>query len=132
MRVLSDDGDRLIGWMPAGTDIVNTRLADGRDPREAPLDQMFLLPRVRLPGKWLDTHTVRLVTESEWSSVWWFFTEDYVFHNWYVNLEIPRGRTSFSTDRVWPAPVLPAEVWSGVPADQVRDAGQHDRGDQHT
>lgn len=100
MRVLSDDGERLLGWMPAGTDIVNTRLADGRDPRDVPLDEMFVLPRVRLPGKWLDTDTVRLVTESEWSSVWWFFDPDGTFRAWYVNLEMPRGRTSFSTDRV--------------------------------
>lgn len=43
---------------------------------------------------------MRLVTESEWSSVWWFFDPDGTFRAWYVNLEMPRGRTSFSTDRV--------------------------------
>ncbi len=67
LRVLSDDGEQLVGWLPAGTDIINTRLADGRDPREASLADIAL---------------------------------DGTFTNWYVNLEIPRGRTAFGTDRV--------------------------------
>jgi len=100
LRVLSDDGEQLVGWLPAGTDIINTRLADGRDPREASLADMFVLPRIPLRGQWTGTSTLRLITESHWSSVLWFFALDGTFTNWYVNLEIPRGRTAFGTDRV--------------------------------
>ena len=99
LRVIEDDGDRLLGWLPAGTDIVNTRLADGRDPRDVPLDEMFVLPRIRVRGRWRETSNLRLITESEWSSLWWFFEPDGTFLNWYVNLEIPRGRTEHTTDR---------------------------------
>ena len=100
LRVLSDDGERLLGWLPAGTPIINTTLADGRDPRAAPMHEMFALPRVRVPGQWIGTSTLRLVVESDCSSVSWFFALDGSFIDWYVNLELPRGRTSFSTDRV--------------------------------
>jgi hypothetical protein len=99
LRVIEDDGERLVGWLPAGTDIINTRLADRRDPRDVPLHEMFVLPRIQLRGRWRHSSTLRLVVESEWSSVWWFFQPDGTFVNWYVNLEIPRGRTEHTTDR---------------------------------
>jgi protein associated with RNAse G/E len=61
---------------------------------------MFRLPRVMVPGTWRNTSTLRVITESEWSSVWWFFTSDGEFLSWYVNLEIPLGRTELGTDRI--------------------------------
>jgi hypothetical protein len=99
LRVIEDDGERLVGWLPAGTDIIDTRLADGRDPRDVPLHEMFVLPRIQLRGQWRHSSTLRLIVESAWSSVWWFFRPDGTFLNWYVNLEIPRGRTEHTTDR---------------------------------
>jgi hypothetical protein len=100
LRVLSDDGETVVGWLPRDTPIVNTALPDGRDPRQAPLAQMFRLPRVRVPGVWHGTSTLRVITEGQWSSVWWFFGPDLEFLGWYVNLEIPLGRTDLGTDRV--------------------------------
>ena len=105
--------------------MINTRLADGRDAREAPLDEMFRLPRVRLRGIWRDTHTLRLCSESEWSSVLWFFEPDGTFRNWYVNLEIPRGRTEHTTDRVDGAldvVVAPDRTWHWKDEDEAAAA----------
>jgi hypothetical protein len=65
LRVIEDDGERLVGWLPAGTDIINTRLADRRDPRDVPLHEMFVLPRIQLRGQWRHSSTLRLVVESE-------------------------------------------------------------------
>jgi hypothetical protein len=100
MRVVADDGRRLLGWVPEGTPVVVTRLADGREQRQAPLRERFRLPRVRLPGRWRDSSTLRLVDGDAWSSVWWFFAPDGEFRNWYVNLELPVGRTQSTVDRV--------------------------------
>jgi uncharacterized protein DUF402 len=125
LRVLSDDGEQLVGWLPAGTDMINTTLPDGRHPREAPLAEMFALSRVRVPGKWIGTHNLRLVTESDWSSVWWFFALDGTFTGWYVNLEIPRGRTSFTMDRVDGAldvVVAPDRTWRWKDEDEAAAA----------
>lgn len=100
LRVLSDDGETVVGWLPKDTPIVHTQLPDGRDPRDAALDEMFTLPRVRVPGTWHGTSTLRVITEGEWSSVWWFFAPDLEFLGWYVNLEIPLGRVDIGTDRI--------------------------------
>ncbi|MFE3179004.1 DUF402 domain-containing protein [Amycolatopsis sp. NPDC059090] len=100
LRVLSDDGEILLGWLPLGTPIVGSRLADGRSLREAPLEQRFREPRVRVPDIWHGTSTLRLIPDDAWSSVWWFFEADGRFRDWYVNLEIPRGRTGTGPDRI--------------------------------
>ena len=100
LRVLDDDGRVLRGWIPAGTPIVGSRLADGRLMRDAPLDQRFRIPRVAVADRWHGTSTLRRIPEDEWSSVWWFFDLEGRFKNWYVNLEIPLGRTPGAVDRI--------------------------------
>ena len=100
LRVLDDDGRVLRGWIPAGTPIVGSRLADGRLMREAPLAQRFRIPRVAVPDLWHGASTLRRIPEGEWSSVWWFFDLEGRFKNWYVNLEIPLGRTAGAVDRI--------------------------------
>ncbi|MFT7874037.1 MULTISPECIES: DUF402 domain-containing protein [Amycolatopsis] len=100
LRVLEDDGRVLLAWLPAGTPIVGSRLADGRLMRDAPLDQRFRIPRVPVPDSWHGASTLRRIPEDEWSSVWWFFDLEGRFKNWYVNLEIPLGRTPGAVDRI--------------------------------
>ncbi|WP_410617228.1 DUF402 domain-containing protein [Amycolatopsis sp. lyj-109] len=100
LRVLEDDGRVLRAWLPAGTPIVGSRLADGRLMRDAPLDQRFRIPRVPVPDSWHGVSTLRRIPEDEWSSVWWFFDLEGRFKNWYVNLEIPLGRTPGAVDRI--------------------------------
>jgi hypothetical protein len=100
LRVLADDGRVLLAWLPAGTPIIGSRLADGRELREAPLDQRFRIPRVAVPDFWHRTSTLRRIADDEWSSVWWFFDAEGRFTNWYVNLEVPLGRNPAGVDRV--------------------------------
>ncbi|MDQ7807818.1 DUF402 domain-containing protein [Amycolatopsis sp. A133] len=100
LRVLEDDGRVLLAWLPAGTPIIGSRLADGRLMHDAPLDQRFRIPRVAVPDSWHGTSTLRRIPEDEWSSVWWFFDLEGRFKNWYVNLEIPLGRTPGAVDRI--------------------------------
>ena len=100
LRVLADDGRVLLGWLPAGTPIVGSRLADGRELREAPLEERFRIPRMQIPSVWRGTSTLRRIADDEWSSVWWFFSAAGVFTGWYVNLEIPLGRTEAGPDRI--------------------------------
>jgi Protein of unknown function (DUF402) len=122
LRVLSDDGRRLIGWLPAGTSIVGTRLETGEDPRDVPLEVRFTLPRKQYPTTWRQTSTLRLVDDQEWSSTWWFFDEVGKFLGWYVNLEIPLGRGEASVERidgaldVW---VEPDRSWSWKDEDEA-------------
>lgn len=100
LRVIADDGAVLLGWLPADTPIVGSRLVDGRSVRAAPLKERFRTRRVRVPDLWRDTSTLRRIADDEWSSVWWFFDADGRFLNWYVNLEVPLGRTATGPDRI--------------------------------
>lgn len=130
LRVLSDDGRTVTGWLPRNTPIVHTRLPDGRDARQAELGEMFRMPRVRVPGTWRDTSNLRVITEGQWSSVWWFFGRDLIFQGWYVNLEVPLGRTDIGTDRIDGAldvTVAPDRTWRWKDedeADAAVDAGR--------
>ncbi|WP_307831988.1 DUF402 domain-containing protein [Prauserella cavernicola] len=125
LRVLADDGARLLGWLPEGTRIVGSRLADGRDQREAPLEERFTTPRVRVRDHWRGTSTLRLVCEGVWSSVWWFFDERGDFTGWYVNLEIPLGRDALGPKRidgVLDVAVDPDRSWAWKDEDEAQAA----------
>lgn len=125
LRVISDDGRALLGWIPAGTEIVGTRLADGRSLREAPLAERFRVPREQVRDIWRHTSNLRLVIDGAWSSVWWFFDLAGEFLYWYVNLEIPLGRAAAGPDRI--DGVLDLEVnrggqWRWKDEDEVEEA----------
>jgi hypothetical protein len=125
LRVVSDDGNVLFGWLPMGTPIVGSRLADGRKMHEAPLEERFRVPRVRVPDAWHGTSTLRMITEDEWSSVWWFFGPDGAFLEWYVNLELPMGRTAAGPDRidgVLDVVVTPDGGWRWEDEDEAAEA----------
>ena len=100
LRVIDDDGSRLLGWLPIDTPIVGSRLADGSSMRDAPLAERFTVPRVAVHDVWRGTSTLRLVDNERWSSVWWFFDRDGTFTGWYVNLEIPCGRDDHGPVRI--------------------------------
>ncbi|WP_027927289.1 DUF402 domain-containing protein [Amycolatopsis benzoatilytica] len=130
LRVISDDGQSLLGWLPVGTPIVGSQLADGRTLREAPLEQRFRIPRVTVPDVWHGSSTLRLIPENAWSSVWWFFEPDGRFRDWYVNLELPCGRTETGPDRidgVLDLVVTPGAGWQWKDEDEAAaavDAGR--------
>ncbi|MBB4685166.1 DUF402 domain-containing protein [Amycolatopsis jiangsuensis] len=125
LRVISDDGQVLFGWLPMGTPIVGSRLADGRTLREAPLAERFRVPRVPVPGTWHGSSTLRMIPEESWSSVWWFFEPDGRFRDWYVNLEVPLGRTAGGPDRidgVLDVVVTPGQGWRWKDEDEAEEA----------
>jgi len=84
-----DDGHAgLVLWVPSGAPAMRRRLADGRELREAPLEERFTAPRGELePSPWQGNGIVMLVPPAEDWSVWWFFADDGAFRNWYGNLE---------------------------------------------
>jgi hypothetical protein len=125
LRVISDDGGSLLGWLPEETEIVGTRLVGGRSMRDAPLGDRFRLPREQFRTTWRHTSTLRLITEDHWSSIWWFFGTEGDFLGWYVNLEIPRGRTPAGPDRidgVLDLKVTRAGEWSWKDEDEAEAA----------
>jgi hypothetical protein len=89
MRVVRDDAEGLVAWMPAGTRLLRPVLADGRDLRSVPVAERFDVDRHGRASR-LDTwrgHGVLKVAPAgrPWSI--WLFRDDAGFRGWYVNLE---------------------------------------------
>jgi hypothetical protein len=95
-RVVRDDDRGLVVWLAAGTPVLRQVLADGRDIRDVPLSQRFDYYRHGRATR-LDTwHGQGILGISgpgvvPWS-VWLFWTDDWEFRGWYVNLEAPPER----------------------------------------
>ncbi|GAA3578650.1 DUF402 domain-containing protein [Amycolatopsis ultiminotia] len=130
LRVVSDDGQVLFGWLPMDTPIVGSRLVDGRKMHEAPLAERFRVPRTPVRDTWHGSSTLRMIPEDTWSSVWWFFGPDGRFREWYVNLEVPVGRTAAGPDRidgVLDVVVTPGAGWRWDDEDEAEEAVQAGR-----
>ncbi|GAA2917917.1 hypothetical protein JOD62_000018 [Microbacterium keratanolyticum] len=102
-RVVRDDEDALIVWIPSGSARLEAVSADGRRSRDVPLDERFQVPWVVRESTWTGPGVVRVApTGAPWS-VWFFRTADGTPSGAYVNLELPHWRSSdevFSRDLV--------------------------------
>jgi len=95
-RVVRDDERGLVLWLAPGTPVLRPVLADGRDIRDVPLTQRFDYYRhgraTRL-DTWRGQGILVIVgPEVPWS-VWLFWTEDWDFRGWYLNLEAVAERS---------------------------------------
>jgi hypothetical protein len=114
MTVVEDGLDWLVLWLAPGTPVVGSPLADGRDMREAPLAERFMLPRVAVPRTWRGTGILKLVPRSAPYSAWLFWQEDGTFLGWYGNLEDAHWRWSDGGLRIVDTVDHVLDVW--VPA----------------
>ncbi len=115
MTVVEDGPDWLVLWLAPGTTVVGSPLTDGRDLREAPLHERFMLPRVAVQRLWRGTGILKLVPPSAAYSVWLFWAEDGRFLGWYGNLEEVHRRGYDGSVRVIDTVDHVLDVW--VPAD---------------
>jgi len=99
-RVVRDDAEALLTWTAAGSDCMLRGTRDGASIRKMSLAERDRTPSMLWPRHWEGRH-VLIRTEPEADhSVWWFFDLEMRFEGWYVNLEIPMGRTASTVDRV--------------------------------
>lgn len=91
--VVGDRPDLLSLWLPAGTP---TKLSQPIDPEQ---------PRPWLDGEWelVDAvwerwNMLTLKVPNQWRSTWVWWTPDWEFLGWYVNLEEPLRRTPLGFD----------------------------------
>ena len=125
LRVISDDGRRLLGWGPVGSPVLEPRTVNGVKLADVPLAERFVIERQLFTGCFLRKSTLRLIEEGSRSSVWWFFEPDGKFLYWYVNLEFPIGRTSNTVDRVdgvLDLLVYPDRTWEWLDEDEAEAA----------
>lgn len=91
-RVIRDDDCGLVVWIPSGSERLGPVPADGRAPREVPLDERFSVPWVMRESTWRGPGVVRIAPAGRPWSVWFFRRADGTPAGAYVNLELPHRR----------------------------------------
>ncbi|NEE03469.1 DUF402 domain-containing protein [Phytoactinopolyspora halotolerans] len=87
MRVIRDDADGLVLWLPGGTPVLRAVLSDGRHMRETPLHERHRGGRASKRDVWRGDGVLKIApTGAPWS-VWVFWDADRHHRCWYINLE---------------------------------------------
>jgi hypothetical protein len=119
MRVVRDDADGLLLWMPVGTEVAQLTDRDGSTLHDRPLHEMKEPSLVR--RKWRHWSVLVLMPPGAAYSVWWFFSAEGAFGGWYVNLETPftrRPEGVDTTDLVLDVVVSPDRSWEWKDEDE--------------
>ncbi|TDD57056.1 DUF402 domain-containing protein [Kribbella antibiotica] len=94
-RVVRDDEDGLLLWVPAGSGFGHRADDQGRATREEPID--VVATRALVADRWKNSSVLIWNLAGAEHSLWWFF-EAGLFTGWYVNLEIRGPRWSGGID----------------------------------
>jgi hypothetical protein len=104
-RVVADDEQGLLLWMPAGSRNRRIKTVDGRRYEEIPRAEWDAAEKV-LAEHPTRRHSLLMLmppasrATTAWHSVSWFFDQERAFVGWYVNLEAPAARWSSGLDLV--------------------------------
>jgi Protein of unknown function (DUF402) len=121
LSVIEHTDTQLVAYLAEGTEMVASRLADGRELREVPLEERWAHPRQSVRRAWQGTDIVMIFPSGREHS-FWVFHENGRHTGWYVNLEAPHtvgDRTITTVDGildVW----IPVET--GMPVWKDEDA----------
>jgi protein associated with RNAse G/E len=91
VRVISDDDQGLLVWLPVGADFAHRVGADGHGVRAGTVEDFGRAKLVL--SSWRESSLLMFHPPKAAHSVWWFF-RDGSFSHWYVNLESPYLRTA--------------------------------------
>jgi Protein of unknown function (DUF402) len=93
---VADDERGTFFWLPIGAPFYRIVAADGRTHHDSPIDELG--PDARLEERtWEGSHALIWKSRGDAVSVWWFFSPELDFREWYVNLEDPAGRWTDGT-----------------------------------
>lgn len=91
-RVVHDDDDGLVVWIPVGSARLEPVPAAGGHPRDIPLDRRFSVPWVMRESTWTGAGVVRVAPRGRPWSVWFFRDASGTPAGAYINLELPHRR----------------------------------------
>jgi Protein of unknown function (DUF402) len=130
MRVVSDDGERVVAWLAPGTEIMYWALPGGADPRSLPLEVRFTAQLTSAPRRWQGGGVLRVIPIGLPFQVLHFWHEHGGFAGWYVNLEAPKRRSGNRLDSVdwhldlWISPDL-VPTWKDADEAEAAVAAGH-------
>jgi hypothetical protein len=86
LSVIEHTDSELVGYLAEGTEVIASRLADGRELREVPLEERWAHPRQAVRRAWRGSDIVMIFPVGRQHS-FWVFHEGGRHTGWYVNLE---------------------------------------------
>jgi hypothetical protein len=130
MRVVSDDGDRVVAWLAPDTEIMYWALPGGGDPRSVPLGVRFTSRLTTAPRRWQGGGVLRVIPIGLPFQVLHFWHEHGGFAGWYVNFEAPKRRNGDRLDSIdwhldlWISPEL-VPAWKDADEAEAALAAGH-------
>jgi uncharacterized protein len=116
VTVVEDTGQVSTLFLAAGTPTKAPVRLDGSPiPRDTPYEERFGLQWKPGDSHWADNQTLLVTPDQAAHSIWLFWTEEWAFRGWYVNLQQPLVRTpiGFDTvDQVLDVRVKPDQSWA--------------------
>lgn len=91
-RVVRDDEQGLVVWIPAGSARLEPVPTEGRHIRDVPLEQRFSSPWTMSEAQWTGAGVLRVAPRGAAWSLWFFRDADGAFAGLYVNIELPHRR----------------------------------------
>jgi hypothetical protein len=126
MIVVHDGPDYTSLYLRAGTSIKRRVGEDGKPlPRSLSYGERLALPHLVGDGTWARTHALILFRDGEANDVRLFWSEEWEFRSWYVNLQRPVVRTRFgfdTSDHVLDVSVSPDLSWRWKDEDEFAEA----------
>jgi hypothetical protein len=92
LRRIDETTDRLVGWLPVGSEIAYWSTETGDDPRKVPLAERFRQCLGYSRRTWTGGSVLRVIPRDEPWQVLHFWDEGGTFTGWYVNLESGKQR----------------------------------------
>ena len=101
VTVVEDTDERSVLLLRAGTPTKRPATLDGEIiPRDIPYEHRYGLEWRPGDGTWGENQTLLLTPTGAAHSIWLFWTVDWDFLGWYVNLQEPVRRTAIGFDTV--------------------------------
>lgn len=119
-RVVADDADSLVAWIPSGAAGLAAVGIDDRRAREVPIEQRFTLPWKMAERSWTGHGVLRVAPVGMPWSVWYFWSGEGQFDGWYVNLELPHSRPVTGEDRTHSSDLV-LDLWVDAGRDGTQD-----------
>jgi hypothetical protein len=92
MYVVEETAERIVGWLPVGSEISYWALPDGSDPRTVGLSRRFRQHLTTARRHWQGGSVLRVIPVGEcWQVLHFWDTATGQFRGWYVNLESPKS-----------------------------------------
>jgi phosphatidylserine/phosphatidylglycerophosphate/cardiolipin synthase-like enzyme len=126
-RVAADGADAVALYLAEGTR-AKWAYVDGNPIRQVSLEQRFTSEWHAGDHHWRDAHVLMLKPANRSFAIWHFFSRDWDFEGWYVNLETPYRRTAtgFDTrDHTLDIVVEPDGSWRWKDEDELELAIEH-------